>query len=78
MISNFPISNDIFVFINDAGKVYTAWKVSKYGVFSDNSVFGHFSRSAKFTFSRQVTQSALVCSKLTIETVEQGVKYIQS
>ena len=26
----------------------------------------------------QVTQPAITCSKLTIETVEQGVKYVQS
>ena len=25
-----------------------------------------------------VTQSALICSKLTIETLKQGVKYVQS
>ena len=26
----------------------------------------------------QVTQPAIACSKLTIETLEQGVKYVQS
>ena len=27
---------------------------------------------------KQVSQSAITCSKLSIETLEQGVKYIQS
>ena len=27
---------------------------------------------------RQLTQSAFACSKLTTETLEQGVKYVQS
>ena len=27
---------------------------------------------------RQTTQPTITCSKLTIETVEQGVKYVQS
>ena len=26
----------------------------------------------------ELTQSAITCSKLTIETLEQGVKYVQS
>ena len=29
-------------------------------------------------FSRTATQPAFTCSKLTIETLEQGVKYVQS
>ena len=32
-----------------------------------------------YTFTKsQVTQPAITCSKLTIETLEQGVKYVQS
>ena len=31
-----------------------------------------------FTNARHKTQPAIACSKLTIETLEQGVKYIQS
>ena len=27
---------------------------------------------------QMITQSAITCSKLTIETLEQGVKYVQS
>ena len=27
---------------------------------------------------RVITQPAILCSKLTIETLEQGVKYVQS
>ena len=30
------------------------------------------------TFHCQPTQPAITCSKLTIETLEQGVKYVQS
>ena len=29
-------------------------------------------------FDVKGTQPAIICSKLTIETVEQGVKYVQS
>ena len=29
-------------------------------------------------FAKIVTQSAITCSKLTIEVLEQGVKYVQS
>ena len=29
-------------------------------------------------FSAGYTQSAITCSKLTIETLEQGVKYVQT
>ena len=36
-----------------------------------SSVFGHFSRSG-------TSQSAITCSKLAIETLEKGVKYVQS
>ena len=28
--------------------------------------------------TKNITQSAITCSKLTIETLEQGVKYVQS
>ena len=28
--------------------------------------------------SRTLSQSAITCSKLTIETIEQGVEYVQS
>ena len=31
-----------------------------------------------FMFIRMSTQPAIACSKLTIETLEQGVKYVQS
>ena len=31
-----------------------------------------------YTTKQQLTQSAFTCSKLTIETLEQGVKYVQS
>ena len=30
-----------------------------------------------FTLFSQLTQPAFTCSKLTIETLEQGVKYVQ-
>ena len=30
------------------------------------------------TFPEDATQSAIICLKLTIETLEQGVKYVQS
>ena len=31
-----------------------------------------------FICQTQITQPAITCSKLTIETLEQGVKYVQS
>ena len=31
-----------------------------------------------FIYQTQITQPAITCSKLTIETLEQGVKYVQS
>ena len=34
--------------------------------------------SYKILFCLEPTQSAITCSKLTIETLEQGVKYVQS
>ena len=30
------------------------------------------------SFSKEITQPAVTCSKLTIETLEQGVRYVQS
>ena len=38
-----------------------------------NSVFGDFSRTVRCLYS----QPASACSKLTIETLEQEVKYVQ-
>ena len=38
-------------------------------------------RSGNFTENHEtnlISQSAFTCSKLTIETLEQGVKYVQS
>ena len=32
----------------------------------------------KVTLNEQVTQPAITCSRLTIETLEQGVKYVPS
>ena len=32
----------------------------------------------KFIVKEQYTQPAITCSKLTIETLKQGVKYVQS
>ena len=32
----------------------------------------------KFTCNKNIIQSAFTCSKLTIETLEQGVKDVQS
>ena len=48
-----------------------------------NSVVGHFSRSGpyqKYLFhtSRAPYHPAITCSKLTIETVEQGMNYVQT
>ena len=34
--------------------------------------------SHNFKTLRMITQPAITCSKLTIETLEQGVKYVQS
>ena len=31
-----------------------------------------------YNLSNQLSQPAITCSKLTIETLEQGVKYVQS
>ena len=31
-----------------------------------------------FNFKKKTAQPAITCSKLTIETLEQGVKYVQS
>ena len=31
-----------------------------------------------FKFEKDTTQPAFTCSKLTMETLEQGVKYVQS
>ena len=38
----------------------------------------HFNRKTKETNEIIYTQPAITCSKLTIETLEQGVKYVQS
>ena len=38
-----------------------------------NPEYGHFSRKAKV----KGTQPTFTCSKLTIEALEQGVKYVQ-
>ena len=36
------------------------------------------SLTLKYLLFLEVTQSAITCSKLTLETLEQGVKHIQS
>ena len=33
---------------------------------------------SRFIFTENITQPTITCSKLTIETLEQGVKYVQS
>ena len=47
-------------------EAFAVWKVSKYGVFV-GSYFPVFS-----------SNTGITCSKLTIETLEQSVKYVQS
>ena len=38
----------------------------------------HETKYEKVYITLKVTQPAITCSKLTIETLEQGVKYVQS
>ena len=37
-----------------------------------------FKNQYQMVFSSECSQPAITCSKLTIETLEQGVKYVQS
>ena len=42
-----------------------------------NPKYRHFSRSDFVSPDIQLTQPAITCSKLTIETLEQSVKYVR-
>ena len=49
----------------------------------EESMLSFFSKPAIFRFTpfwneELITQPAITCSKLTIETLEQGVEYVQS
>ena len=46
--------------------------------FNLHILFGHKSVKSSGNLTTLTTQPAFTCSKLTIETLEQGVKYVQS
>ena len=52
----------------------SVWKIRKATTCNEIIVF-HFCEKAR---DIATTQPAFTCSKLTIETLEQGVKYVQS
>ena len=52
---------------------------NKFQWFTDSQMKNNVDKLQPFCFSdEQITQWAFTCSKLTIETLEQGVKYVQS
>ena len=53
-----------------------------FGCFKENEILHEakilYRESYIISLHEAITQSAITCSKLTIETLEQGVKYVQS
>ena len=60
-------------FVASSHKLSKAFLGKSVTGFIRKTVIGAFSRFVKDCWS----QSAITCSKLTIETLEQGVKYVQ-
>ena len=65
----------IFAMVERAVLIYN-WRLVPFGLFilTFKVIMARFAAKNSFTY----TQSAFTCTKLTIETLEQGVKYVQS
>ena len=60
------------------GKISVAFCLTQENVFSQRFRFKTNKRASKGSSKNDTTQPAIACSKLAIETLEQGVKYVQS
>ena len=56
----------------------TLWKWSFFKIIADLKALHSISWVKSPVFELETTQPAFTCSKLTIETLEQGVKYVQN
>ena len=61
---------------NTQYKLYALWRIRKYLSLVKAKMLGNTSIDIHFSYA--LSQPAIKCSKLTIETVEQCVKYVQS
>ena len=71
-IQNFTKIRELKITGYQNNRVYTGMNLAKTSMTRGTPVNG------QFHITRTSTQPAIICSNLTIETLEQGVKYVQS